>query len=137
MRKLNLMTVSERGDSDFGSLDDVDKDLYVLLLFFQLRDMEGITHFYSHHACHIPRLVAFLTAAEAPNARAVAELSAFLHERAGGSWDVESLDEYLCDVSEEDESRIDEWDQEYSSRTEEMWDCVREYTRKQYDTDFG
>ncbi len=136
MQKIDLLEMSSRGDNDFESLSEVEKDLYVLYMFYSLRDMEGITHFYTHHAEHTPRLVTFLTEAKAPNARAITELSEFLREKSGGSWDVQTLDNYLCSISEEDDSKLGAWDQQYDAQTTEMWDHVREFTAQRYEITF-
>ena len=135
MTKLDLLDVCERGIADFGALSEVEKDLYVLLLFFQLRDMEGITHFFQHHAEHVPRLLTFLAAVEAPNRRAVSELAEFLRVKAGGAWEPESLDNCFCRMSKEDIAKINAWDREYDSRAQEMWARVREYVRRRHGVD--
>jgi hypothetical protein len=136
MAKLDLLDINDRGDKDFDALGEVEKDLYVLLLFFALIDMEGITHFFSHHLRHLPRLLAFLAAAEAPNWRPVHDLAAFLKMKAGGSWDQEALDEYFCHKSKEDLARINTWEDEYYARLEEMWPRVKEYVRELHGIEF-
>jgi hypothetical protein len=85
MTKLDLLDIDRRANEDFGALTEVERNLYVLLLFFALHDMEGITHFFSHHPHHLPRLLTFLADAEAPNWRTVSDLAQFLRTKAGGS----------------------------------------------------
>ena len=75
--KLELLDINERGDKDFDALREVEKDLYVLLLFYHLHEMEGITHFFSHHLDHLPRVLTFLAAINAPNWPAVRDLAQF------------------------------------------------------------
>ncbi len=116
MTNLDLLDIDRRGNEDFEALSEVEKNLYVLLLFFTLHDMEGITHFFSHHAHHLPRLLAFLADAEAPNWRAVSDLTQFLRIKAGGSWDSEALDAFFFHMSKEDVAKISIWDQEYDAK---------------------
>lgn len=127
---LDMADVNYRGDADFTALSEVEKDLYVLLLFSLLRDMEGITHFYTHHAHHLPRLITFLEVARAPNYHAIHDLTEFLRVQAGDSWDITAMDNYLLNMGEEDNQRICMWDREYDAGVEEMWLRVKEYVRK-------
>jgi hypothetical protein len=136
MTRLDLLEVNQRGDENFDALTEIEKDLYVLVLFFHLRDMEGITHFFSHHAHHVPRLLAFLAAAKAANWRAVSDLAEFLRTNAGRSWDPEALDDCLCRLSSEDLARISTWDGEYYSKAQDMWRQVKEYVRQCHGVDF-
>jgi hypothetical protein len=132
MRKLDLSDINERGDADFDSLSEIEKNLYVLLLFFLLRDMEGLTHFFSHHPHHVPRLLVFLATVEAPNRRAVSELAEFFRVKAGGSWESDALNDYFLRISSDDNARIDVWDCEYDSTVQEMWKRVKDYVRQQH-----
>jgi hypothetical protein len=97
--RLELLDINRRGDESFDTLGDVEKDLYVLFLFVTLHEMEGITHFFSHHPHHVARLLAFLAAVEAPNASALEALAAFFELKAGGSWQPAALDRCLYQMS--------------------------------------
>jgi hypothetical protein len=137
MTKLDLLDICERGNKDFEALSEIEKNLYVLLLFFQLYDMEGMTHFFSHELHHLPRLLAFLAAAEAPNYRAVSDLAGFLKMKAGGSWDQDALDRYFCRIPKEDVATLEIWDREYDSKAQDMWARVKEYVRQRHGVDFN
>ena len=118
------------------ALSEVEKDLYVLLLFYHLHEMEGITHFFSHQLDHLPRVVRFLAAIEAPNSRAVCDLAEFLKAQSGGTWDSDALEEFLCNMSNEDLDKINGWEKEYDSKTQEMWARAREYIRQRHGVEF-
>ena len=136
MTKLDLLDINERGDKDFGALNDVEKNLYVLLLFVTLHEMEGITHFFSHHLDHLPRVLGFLAAIEAPNWHAVHDLAEFLKTKAGGTWDPYALEEYFCNMSSEESDKIKAWDDAYYSRTQEMWARAKEFVRQRHGVEF-
>jgi hypothetical protein len=136
MTKLDLLEIMNRGDKDFESLDEVEKNLYVTTLFLALYEMEGITHFFTHHIQHLPRLLTFLHATGAPNWRAVSDLADFLKQNSGGSWSEKALDYYLCSVSKEDNIKIDSWASEFYSKTQEMWVCVKAHVHQRYAVDF-
>ncbi len=137
MTKLNLLDVNERGDADIDALSQVEKDLYVLLLFSTLHEMEGMTHFFTHHLHHLPRLLAVLAAVKAPNWRVVSDLAGFLKMKAGGSWDQDALDDYFSRIPKDDVARLEIWDREYYSKTQDMWARAREYVRQRYGVDFN
>jgi len=137
MLQLDLMDVNDRGDKDFDALSELEQNLYVLLLFFTLHEMEGITHFFSHRVHHLPRLLAFLGEAEAPNWRAVHDVAEFLKMKAGGSWDPETLENFFCNMSKEDHARLNQLDDEYYSKVQEMWARVREYVRERHGVDYN
>lgn len=132
MKKLELLDINERGDLDFDGLSEVEKDLYVLLLFFTLHEMEGITHFFSHHLVHLPRLLRFLETIQAPNWHAIRDLAEFLKTKSGGTWDPDALDNFFSAMSADDSNRVDAWEEEYYSRTQEMWAKARDFVRNRH-----
>ena len=136
MTKLDLLDINERGDKNFDGLSEVEKNLYVLLLFFTLHEMEGITHFFSHHLTHLQRVLSFLAAIDAPNWHSVRDLADFLKTRSGGTWDPEALEEYLCNMSNEESDKIKASDHAYYSRTQEMWARAKEFVRQRHGVEF-
>ena len=136
MTKLDLLDINERGDKDFDGLSEVEKNLYVLLLFFTLQEMEGITHFFSHHLAHLPRVLNFLAVIDAPNWQSVRDLADFLKTRSGGTWDPDALEEYFCNMSSEESDKIKAWDDAYYSRTQEMWARAKEFVRQRHGVEF-
>ena len=134
--KLELLDINERGDKDFDALREVEKDLYVLLLFYHLHEMEGITHFFSHHLDHLPRVLTFLAAIEAPNWPAVSDLAQLFKAKAGGTWEPHALEKFFRNMSNEDIDKINAWTSEYYSKTQEMWERAREYVKQEHDVEF-
>lgn len=134
--KLDLLDVNKRGDENFGALTEVEKDLYVLLRFFILYEMEGITHFFSHHLDHLPRLLSFMALIKAPNRRAVSDLAKFLKAQSGGTRDDDALDDFLCEMSNKDLGKINAWGTDYYSKTQEMWARAKEYVKQRHDVEF-
>jgi len=134
--KLDLLHVNKRGDVNFGALTEVEKDLYVLLEFFTLYEMEGITHFFYHHLDHLPRLLSFMALIKAPNRRAVSDLAKFLKAQSGGKWNVDALEDFLYEMSSEDLGKINAWGTDYYSKAQEMWARAREYVKLRYDLEF-
>ena len=134
--KIDLLDINERGDENFEALSEVEKNLYVLLLFFNLHEMEGITHFFSHHLDHLQRLLRFLAAIDAPNARAVHQLAEFFKAQSGGAWDSDSLEAFFCNMSSEDHDKISAWEKHYYSKTQEMWARAKEYVRQRHGVEF-
>src|SRR5262245_40609086 len=106
------------------------------MLFFNLQEMEGITHFFSHHLDHLPCLLNFLAAIEAPNSPTVHDLAEFLRTRSGGTWDADALVEFFGNMSSEDREKVQAWDDDYSGRTEEMWARAKEFVRRRHNVDF-
>jgi hypothetical protein len=121
MSALDVAVLNHRGDAGFESLSELEKDIYVLMLFHTLYEMEGVTHFYSYHGGHAPRLVAFLEAVNAPNRRAVKELSRCFKDGAEDFDDVE----------------VGYWADLYYSQSQEMWRCVTEFLRREHDIELA
>lgn len=130
--KLDMLDLNLRGDENFDALTEIEKNLYVLFLFETLDEMEGVTHFFSHHSMHLPRLLAFLADVQAPNYRVVENLAHFFKDKAGGTWDPDALEKFVCSMSKKDRAQIEIWDDEYYSKVEEMWACTEEYLHEHH-----
>ncbi len=138
MTKLDLEDVHQRGIENFDALSEVEKNLYVILLFFLLYEMEGILHFYlySVHLKHLPRLLEFMAAIRAPNYTEIRDLSEFLREKCGGTLDVNMVDKVLDNISAEENANMEVWDKGYYAKTQEMGACARNYVRQRYGVEF-
>jgi hypothetical protein len=134
--KVDLIDINERGDRDFDSLCEVEKNLYVLLLFSVLHEMEGITHFFSYHMDHVPRVLDFLAAIEAPNSRAVCSLTDFLRVQCGGTLDSDALEQVFSRLSDENLEKINAWEKDYYSNYQGMWARAEEYVRQRHGIEF-
>lgn len=127
MPTVDLLDISERGNEDFEELTDIEKDLYVLFLFVTLYEMEGVTHFFSHHLHQLTRLLSFMVAIQAPNEDAVRNLADFLKTRSGESSDAELPADSFFGMSSEDESKLHVWGQDFYAGSAEMWVRAKEY----------
>lgn len=129
---VDLLEINRRGDQDFEGLSDVEKNLYCVFLFQTLYEMEGFTHFFgTQHIQHLPRVLAFLGAARAPNRQAVQKMAEFL-KREVGSWDPEAIDEFLCDRGSEHEAKINAWGEAFYAQVDAMWERVRTHVRERH-----
>jgi hypothetical protein len=126
---MDIVDINRRGDENFDGLNEVEKNLYCLLLFQCLYEMEGMTHFFSHHFQHLPRVLSFMEAVKAPNRKAVRKIAEFLVRKAT-AWHPTGIHSYNFTSAEN--RKLDTWDKEYYSHVETMWGCVREFLRERH-----
>jgi hypothetical protein len=65
---------------------------------------------YSHHLKHLPRLLQFMAAIEAPNYAEIRDLSEFLKEKCGETLHADALDDIRDNISDEENAKMQLWD---------------------------
>jgi hypothetical protein len=126
---IDIDDMNRRGDENFDGLSEVEKNLYCLQLFQSLYEMEGMTHFFSHHFPHLPRVLSFMEAVRAPNRNSVHKIAELLVRKAT-AWHPAGIHGYNFTSAENRD--LDAWDKEFYSQVEAMWACVRDFLRERH-----
>ena len=125
---VDLPDISRRGDEDFGSLTESEKDLYCLMLFQVIHEMEGFDHFFvTDRNVHLPRILALLKAAEAPNYPSIKEMCDWI-EHECPTWEPRLVEELVFRC--EHDAMIDAWGDSLYSQIDPMWDAVNRHLKK-------
>lgn len=121
---MDYKTLIERGDLDFNSLSDIEKDLYVTLDFMLVYEMSGFTHYFStERSRHLPRLIDFLDRVNAPNRVWIVKVMDRIMLEIG-SFHPHDVEEFFRNAGDEQHLEINQWGQQYYSGLPEMWICI-------------
>ncbi|UCH93245.1 MAG: hypothetical protein JSV88_23605 [Candidatus Aminicenantes bacterium] len=135
---MNIYEIYEKSEKNFDSLSPIEKNIYVLYDFQTIYEMEGFSHFFrTDRNQHIPCLMQFLKAIDAPNIQWVEKMVELI-DREVPSWEADEIDAFLCEAKEEeieDEDEIDSddrddweyWGDQFYELVDEMWDRVDAY----------